>query len=208
MSFHTWRKKVKKEIGDERKKDLKEYGGKSSKKLDDRLITQYNTYETHLFKRATVFVGVLTIIILGFNSFILFQQAGILEETVQSKTAYIELEVSEYFGDTSYYYLTNILNNIESGKKEQIELNILNIGLMDTGLVVITQREEIENFTFEIVRIENIPAGKSNVSYMNFGVSRKTDLLGSYDILLKVYCEACLDQEQILFRETEIVIRD
>lgn len=153
---------------------------------------------------ATLGIFVAAVVSLFFS----IQASNRALDLMQSKTAYIELEVSEYIGDTSYYYLINILNNIESGKKEQIELNMLNTGLMDTGLVVITQREKIENFNFESVRIENIPAGTSNVSYMNFWITNRTDLVGSYDIFLRVYCTNCFDQDEVLYRETEIVIRD
>ena len=52
MGFKEWREKEKQEIENERIQDIKDWGGPSPT-LDDRLINEYNNYETHLLVEKT-----------------------------------------------------------------------------------------------------------------------------------------------------------
>jgi len=76
MNFAEWREKVTREIGKERIRDIQEWGGPSPT-LDDRLIQEYNNYETHLLVektqglvRVTWFLAIISLLV-GLSSIIL-----------------------------------------------------------------------------------------------------------------------------------------
>lgn len=77
MDFSTWREKEKEEIQNERIQDIKDWGGPSPA-LDDRLIQEYNNYETHLLVEKThslvkvTWLLAIASTLIGLTSIILF----------------------------------------------------------------------------------------------------------------------------------------
>lgn len=62
MSFSTWRAKEKREIAEEKENDIREGNEKLSDRIDDRLIQEYNSYESHLLVTKTHWLIIATLI--------------------------------------------------------------------------------------------------------------------------------------------------
>jgi len=145
---------------------------------------------------------IMMVIVMAFQTSILFKQTKILDRTSASKTAFLELNPSQFIDGNYYYYSTTP----KIGDNNQVQFTILNTGSIDTGRISVIQENILSNFEIKTLIIENIPARQSNKSEINIKIINTTNIANTHDLLWKIYCANCFDQKQVVFLETKIIV--
>lgn len=125
-------------------------------------------------------------------------------ERLSPSSAYIEFTPAYWIGNDIEDYASNIKNK---NLNNYIAFNIINTGQIDSGKIVISYWGNDKNFLFEDKKIKNLPRKTSNITEIQFKVNDSSNILGYHNLLFRIYCENCLEQQKLIFKEINLKIK-
>jgi hypothetical protein len=157
---------------------------------------------------------VIQIVLLFFQAMILLnqnviqtQQKDILKQTSSPRYANIDFTLSQYVGNTAYFPISNINNKKQFNiSKDNIGINIINTGQLNTGEIQLSQRYSDNNLFFDTLNVGDINSKSNKAFWINFTVTNYTNLIGEHRVNLTVFCPNCFEQGTKGLMTDEVVL--